>query len=271
MSHPLDGCNAKIRRSSQHFEELKAEIAAASEEAKTVRFGQKFYPESNTIRVTVDEVPAYPEEWALIAADAVQNLRSALNYLTWELAKWNLRRQRLDREPEDRTQFPIAEKPGGFNRSYVADLHPDHVAKIEWLQPYGDQYGPQIPATASASEREARIATHPLLLLQKLSNTDKHRLLRPLVLGAGYTKLGPYVAEDCEIINTAITPHVGAFQKGAEWVSFTVIPGGPNPKVKVDDKYVPRIAFEGSFGVENTIERIGSSVTFIAREFESVF
>ena len=64
-----------------------------------------------TIKVTLQGVPQLPLEWALTAADAYQNLRAALNYLAWELAKWSLAQRGETREPADATQFPINTKP----------------------------------------------------------------------------------------------------------------------------------------------------------------
>src|SRR5947207_2188852 len=86
-----------------------------------------------TGRVRLQGVPQLPLEWALTAADAYQNLRAALNYLAWELAKWSLAQRGETREPADATQFPINTKPRKFSARMVQDLHSDHVARIEAL------------------------------------------------------------------------------------------------------------------------------------------
>ncbi len=110
MSHPLDGCWAKIERAHEHFDLLEAETQGFAQ-TQSITLAQTFDPNANKIRVVIDKVPAIPRRWALIAADGVQNLRAALNYLVWELAKWNLERKGAARDPALTTQFPISDQP----------------------------------------------------------------------------------------------------------------------------------------------------------------
>ena len=126
--HPLDGARAKLGRANKHFESLKADIRDLPAEAKEIGFSQKFEANKGVIRLTISSVPEYPAHWSLLIGDAVQSFRSALNFLTWELAKWNLARQGLERDPDGQTQFPIAGIQGNFKASQIKDVHPNHVA-----------------------------------------------------------------------------------------------------------------------------------------------
>ena len=87
MADALIGCWAKIRRAEEHFQAFKAETAAASDYADRIHFVQEYDADAGTIKVTVEGVPDLPIRWSLIAADALRNLRAALNYLAWELAR----------------------------------------------------------------------------------------------------------------------------------------------------------------------------------------
>jgi hypothetical protein len=94
--------------------------------------------------------------------DCVQNLRSALDYLVWELAYLA-----QGKPPRQLTQFPIsttAKRYFEVGRGQVSPLLGEHRRFIRKIQPY-----------QSESPR-----SHPLALLNRLSNQDKHRLLHVL-------------------------------------------------------------------------------------------
>jgi hypothetical protein len=250
-----------------------------------VRFGQQFDPKKNTITIAVTAVPELPIHWTLTAADALQNFRTALNYLAWELAKWNLHRQGEQRGPGSRTEFPIGTEPARFPRYKVADLHPDHVAAIENLQPYEQGYIQAFhgqPVWAITRENGLpgpwafAIAEHPLALLQRLSNHDKHRLLQLVGMGVDAIASGPGIGPpdefiDCHPIGTSVYD-LRALKPGAEWKKFRVNPTGPNPRVNVNDgAFSTAAAFEDGRLVEDTLDRIGVTVVQIIRRFEPVF
>ncbi len=267
--HPLDGCWAKIARAQEHFDSLKTKVGTPSDHAKSVAFRQQFNPDARTIKVTLEGVPELPLEWALIAADALQNLRAALNYLTWELARWRLASIGKTREPSLNTQFPIHTKPRAFNRSMVADLHPDHAAAIEALQPNGANYLSQFPEELLlALDVETLAATSPLGTLARLTNADKHQALQVGLIRPSEVRAGPYEGSDCVITHVYYTPNV-MLENGAEWVTFDVTPTGLEPKVEVNDKITPQIAF-GGWDMRGASWLVGA-VTEIVRAFEPVF
>lgn len=265
--HPLRGAFAKIARANQHLSELEAEIAASGD-TDAVRLVQQFHPDVSTIEITVQGVPELPIEWALITADAIQNLRTALNYVAWELARWNLSNTR---DPVDATQFPINSKARRFSERYLADLHCDHVERIKRLQPNGPDWlstfreGMLLQCTV-----EQLAAMHPLAVLAELSNEDKHRALRVAIVDWQHYSFRFY-PRDCTIISQSLWPPE-EFKNGATWATFQVSITGPNPKVDMDDKDPFRVqVIVGRYSVGWLREKVASTVLRTVRAFEPVF
>lgn len=97
----------------------------------------------------------------VILGEAVQNMRTALDYLVYELALFALAGKTL----RTRTQFPIATAVENYfttGRHQVRPLLGEHRRRIRKLQPY----------QSSGDPKDTALAT-----LNRLSNTEKHRLL----------------------------------------------------------------------------------------------
>ena len=207
----------------------------------------------------------------LLAAEPMQNLRTALNYLAWELAKWNITQKGEAREPAGRTQYPINTKPRDFSAYMVEDLHPDHVAiikrlqpnEIDWLRQFADSGDRlrEIPA-------EALTAAHPLAHLARLSNADRHRALQVALVGGTEFKMGPYEGVDCEIGEAWSALNL-TLENGAHWTTVPVVKAGAKPEVKMEDRVTCDVVFEG--GDIQMFRHIAGSVRTIVRGFEPVF
>jgi hypothetical protein len=138
LDHPLDGARKRVERADKHFRDFMnlVDTYAASE--------------ANNIRVEYDEIrdqPNFilapktprPDELALIVSDCIHNLRAALDYIVYELAK-------LDSGLPDPngTQFPITvedkfvehRKARLKGKGPFAHLTDAHVDAIEAYQPY---------------------------------------------------------------------------------------------------------------------------------------
>lgn len=269
MAGTLDTVRAKVTWARKRMDELNAAVEASGYHSELVTFEQTFDATSNRIDVTIATVPQTDPQWSLMAADAIQNLRTALNYLVWELAKWNLQQKGLEREPKKITQFPIATKEADFRADFVQDLHPNHVAIIKFLQPFGPPSLAPYTDKFLAHFSEPGVG-HPLVLLARLSNTDKHRVLQAAVTGGAESKLGPYVGIDCVIQHTSITPNF--FPKpGSPWVSFDVLVTGPAPQVQIPDTVRTAVALEGGGLVGAAFEAMESKVLQLIDFFEPVF
>ena len=171
MKHPLDDAYARWNRAWSQLKELddKARVWVL---AKRYQFPLE-YDRQLKKRVLVARSPdpmnpigEVPLDIGVIAGDAINNLRSALNYVVWRLA--------LARgETNSRLQFPIVHDFGTKRydtpardrfaevaKRYRLDLiGDDNLAFIERMQPYQGRHW------------------EPLAFLADLNDMDKHRVL----------------------------------------------------------------------------------------------
>ncbi len=164
MDHPLDGAIERVRRSRRHSKTLTALIGrtARSYESEVIASNDPGVVQGDlefSIKETDWPRPVPPGVQVLVS-EAVFNLRCALDYLVYELAK------RDSGQAVEQTQFPICDNPAqvgkqrGF-REYrnkaLRGVSDQHVALIETFQPYN---GAAWAAT-----------------LRDISNSDKHKTL----------------------------------------------------------------------------------------------
>jgi hypothetical protein len=104
-----------------------------------------------------DQLPQIPDDLPLAISDAVHNMRAAMDYLVYQLAKLG------SGAYQDGTQFPIEDHKSRFDdraNTWLKHLRREHIDRIEQLQPYK---GKEWTRT-----------------LRDLSNRDKHRHLTPI-------------------------------------------------------------------------------------------
>jgi hypothetical protein len=248
-----------LARGWEHFNVIHSEFSSLPDQSKAVSFTQEFDPEANRIDAFVGRVPEFPMTWSLEFSEALFNLRAALDYLAWELAKWNLSRTGQSREPNPATQYPIATSAAKLARHRMVDIHPDHRADIERFQPYGPAYMDQFAAIiAKGANQEGLAHRHPLHFLASLNNADKHRFLKPTALTASVTNVGPYDGQGCSITHSNVFVMV-EINEGELWATFDVVPSGPNPHVKIDDWIIPAV----SFGGRNVFQAFPEAAQFV--------
>jgi hypothetical protein len=128
--------------------------------------------------VTVDETQVLPVVWGLQLGNIVHNLRSSLDHLAWAVVARGRRPPTVLTEGQQSgVMFPISATVAAF-RAQLARRLPgarrDDVTRIRRAQPFRD------PETA----RPIGVAPadmHPLSILQRLSNADKHRSIQPVL------------------------------------------------------------------------------------------
>ena len=106
------------------------------------------------------QIPTIDPRLAIIAGDAVDNLRSVLDHIAWQVALT------IGRRPYKRTAFPIVDenttkKMRTFD-DITKDIPPTAIDKIKAFQPY---------------HRGTSYKTHPLWILDELCNINKHRVI----------------------------------------------------------------------------------------------
>jgi hypothetical protein len=154
LKHP----KLRIERAKEHLDVLYAKII---EFQKMKPFQVTDYKDSkNALYIRKFDIPIIDLRLAVVAGDAINNLRSALDHIAWQLALTIMER------PHDRTAFPIvdkdtAEKMRRFD-SIVRDIPTKAIDEIKMLQPYqrGDAYKDDV-----------------LWKLDKLCNINKHRVI----------------------------------------------------------------------------------------------
>jgi hypothetical protein len=115
-----------------------------------------------------------PDHWSLLAGEAIQNLRAALDHSVWRA--W--RDVKENTGNGDHTQFPICDSPGRFKSSarHLEGVPGPVRAAIERAQPYNGW--PQEPALTMLS------------ILRELSNADKHRALAVIATTVDFEMIG---------------------------------------------------------------------------------
>jgi hypothetical protein len=247
MAHPLDGADTRVARAREHFELVEREWNALPPDAKAITLGSEYKSDTQKIEVKIASVPAIDQRWSLELSECLFNLRCALNYLTWELAKWNLAKKGETREPSRQTQYPLTTAEDQFPDRQVKDLHSNHVTIIKWLQPYSPLYMTQFTGPILLGANPEGLANqHPALRLQELDNADKHRLLEVSAIGPHVTRVGEFTAFDCEVANPNFFMQAGTFQVGTKWAEFDVVSvTGPDPRVEMPAEVEPSLTFAG--------------------------
>lgn len=161
---------AKVRRAREHLVALEEAARAYVQDKESFEHSVVQDGHVASVRIRLAKPP--PDDLSLICGDAVHNLRTALDYLVWQLGIAD------SGEVSDKSEFPFVADPGEEDHDWksvagraLALLNDAHVDQIRRLQPFADH-------------RDDNINTK-LAMLDALDNRDKHRLL--LVVTAAVT------------------------------------------------------------------------------------
>jgi hypothetical protein len=162
-SHPLFGAELRVDRADRYLTEASELITAFADDcAQYIVVDGDL--ETGECTISLSHTPTLPIHLPLAVSDCVHNLRAALDYLVYELARHD------SGEFQDGTQFIVedvkfdAHNPKrGFDaraKVYLKGISDDHVRRLEEFQPY---MGCKWTKT-----------------LVQISNPDKHRQLTPI-------------------------------------------------------------------------------------------
>jgi hypothetical protein len=180
----LDNCRSKIDRASEHLQALDELVDGTfADESNVPVLGTRAEPNTSrpgTFRnsVYVSFAPNLSEmlnRAALLLGDAVHNLRTALNYLAFEVSIDD--HGQLTEDEEKDVGFPICKDQPSWMSAAGQQLRfvsQEHLQVMESLQPFNN------PDTVSLPNTPAGF--HPLLALERLDIIDKHRTI-PVVIG----------------------------------------------------------------------------------------
>ncbi|HKW16426.1 MAG TPA: hypothetical protein VJO35_02840 [Terriglobales bacterium] len=171
MKIDLANIRAKLSRSQEHAQTIYGEIKAWIDR-EPYSLTKQVNPDCTRYSLVLREnEPAPFKRWTLIFSDALNNLRSALDYLVYEVAVIDT--CTIPPAFERKLMFPLTDSDADFDeavrkRRVLGDISDPVRAVFKSLQPYHRPH-PTLP---------------PLLyILRELNNTDKHRLLN-LAYGA---------------------------------------------------------------------------------------
>lgn len=236
MSHPLGASWLKNRRGLFHLKRLDEEVKSFF---KTEPYATTavYNPDTGVYRLILDRVTPAPSEWSLFVGDCLQNLRSSLDYLVWQLTVANGNAPPPFPLPKKsqwkRLQFPIYLDQKEFSDHAV----PQHLwgvsdkarRFIERVQPFGNP-------------------DHPLWLLGELSNIDKHRTL---ALTSAYLHNVTIVPPNGVRIIASELARPGFLHGKTEVARVTLFPRPPADEVNMKKSSVTiMIVFAGGMAAE---------------------
>ena len=159
MVHPLDVVVLKIKRAREHFDELASEITAFLQ-PDTYEVVPRFDEDSGFQLFRLVAKKEVPPRVGILVGESLQQLRSALDHIAWQLALLTTD------DPPSNTEFPVYKDRDG-KRGYcnnrerkIGAIPSDAKTVIDGMQPY-----------LQPSPKE-----DPLWMLHRLANDDKHRL-----------------------------------------------------------------------------------------------
>jgi hypothetical protein len=163
-TYPLVGTRAKIKRAKKHIEDLQAELIAFDEtDPYLVRAEND--PQTGELVYRVVKATPVPIAVSILAGDAIQNLRSALDHLAYQLV-----------------YAAVGGVPSNFKHIYFPILK----GKRDKAACEGKIKGAMdaVLEAILAMEPYEGGKGHEFWILDGLNNTDKHRLL--LTVGCAY-------------------------------------------------------------------------------------
>lgn len=152
---PLVGARIKLERAKKHLEEFRSEFNRLRDKNPNM-ITADFDEQSRQHIIRFNLVEEIPQNWGAIIGDIIHNLRSALDYIAWQLVIKN-----GNVPDEGTTGFPIGDRANTFESfcgRKVKGASKKAIDLIKSLKPYK---GGDIAFT----------------ILHKIDIVDKHRLL----------------------------------------------------------------------------------------------
>jgi hypothetical protein len=221
-----DSVQCKLYRAKEHLDELNVETQRylQSNPAKMVR-QQEGSPDEFIGKVVAGG--PIPKRIPLIIGDFLQNLRSSLDYLVWELVL------AAKNTPDHKHMFPICTTQNAFEaqvaRHRLDGVPPKAFAEIDDLQPYH--------AGVDANG-------HALAMIDDLCNINKHRRILTTTLYGGQAP-NDFVIEEIGGETYGSVSFDSILKQGTEIGPFPMVDGphGRGPKVDAPLNLIAFVAF----------------------------
>jgi hypothetical protein len=175
-----------------------------------------------TYRCFATEREAPPDEWPLLAGEAIQNLRASLDHMVYAASG-----------EQDMTQFPICITSDQFKKQAARMLTgvPQSVrATIEKAQPY-NSYPPNPSGTM-------------LEQLRLLSNLDKHRTLATVVSAIEHEGIGTSGLVEVKWVQHATGRSLGSGETHVSTFTVTAADEGELEAARVETMFSYQVQIE---------------------------
>jgi len=253
MSYSGSSAQRKLARGVEHVRTLQTEAEAFVDDG-AYTFDTKYERRSAEelfCRCFSIQHTSPPDHWPLLAGEAIQNLRSALDHAIW--TAW--RSVDENTGDGDHTQFVICDSATDFKdaRWHLKGVPESVWTIVEAAQPY--KRWPDAPSL------------HPLSILRVFSNADKHRALAVLPTVIDFEMVG--VGTDVELKDWVIATGKRLPEGTTEISSFLAhrTTGGEINEMDVHPSFTYRVGIE--YLRLETLRGIVSSVFSTLTEIET--
>lgn len=230
----LDGPLAKLRRAHTHLETLYREVNAFTN-TKTHDLITEFDEQTGEYVARV-KVLRNPNSlyWGLLLGDFISNLRASLDHLVWQLVILS------GAKPGRDNQFPIAARGTQY---WCAKKDGTPSMRDRMLRGVAEEYRTRIDAIQPY--RAGRdIEYVGLVILSRLSNTDKHQIIQSAFMTVAEPSLSDFQGRsDDEDAMTEVQVNLGEVQDGAEVMRARHIKADPDAKVHMHANLALEIGF----------------------------
>lgn len=227
----FEDARARLRRAGKQFEEFKAELLPTKANVRNrIELSSDFDPQSGEHVFMIMALPS--EDWlqdiAAIVGDVMTSVRSALDYMMWQLA---LVKSNGGEPPGARgIYFPcVHSTPAEFrNKTAVKRLGKNEQTFVERFQPYNSWEGSRF---------------HPLSDVFKFGE-QKHRTLYPIRTGMSNFGVEPIPHGEC--VGFRPSPGGLILEVQAEFCRATIQPLDESfdPKRQVSGWSIPHIGID---------------------------
>ncbi len=232
----------KLRRARVHIDEVRrCADALQHSEAWSIQREPAECAEGWVFRFKI--LQGIPADLSAVVGDAVANMRSALDYVAYELALCHVGEE-LSEEQEAATAFPICIDDAAFQRFFTQGRHGrvrsvlygDAERKaLQCVQPYalGDE-ARAVGVEWSTTPQEELLTDHAYAL-NTLWNIDKHRRLPGLAWG----REGPcWPSGDSAAVAgySRLAGELESLADGSVLVEVRGHPGGERPQVNLNQR-----------------------------------
>jgi len=203
----FDSAKKKIERADYHITDVEGQFAAFIREKPHAVITERD-PDSGRILVRMKLLKPFPTSLALVIGDAIHNLRTALDHLTWEAVGLNGTQNRY-------LQFPTGGNRVDFEATCKGIKTPDQWVKdaICALQAF--------PGGKPAGNYFYEIA--------QMDNADKHTVVEPII---GTTGQPPITVYDGMVIYHMEN---NVFMWSGEGTTIDIGSYGPGARVQLHD------------------------------------